>query len=51
MELRDDPERDDLDRLSRRYFGKRYPNRELRCLDAVMEVERWHAFGDPGSQK
>lgn len=51
IELRDDPELADLDRLSQRYFGKRYPNRELRCLSAVMDVERWHSFGDPGGQK
>jgi PPOX class probable F420-dependent enzyme len=50
VELRDDPGLADLDRLSRRYFGKRYPNRELECISAVMEVERWHSFGDPGSQ-
>jgi PPOX class probable F420-dependent enzyme len=50
IELRDDPELADLDRLSQRYFGKRYPNRELRCLSAVVEVERWHSFGDPGDQ-
>jgi hypothetical protein len=51
IELRDDPELADLDRLSRRYFGKRYPNRELRCISAVMEVERWHSFGDPAGQR
>ena len=51
IELRDDPELADLDRLSLRYFGKRYPNRELRCISAVMEVERWHSFGDPGAKK
>jgi PPOX class probable F420-dependent enzyme len=50
IELRDDPELVDLDRLSRRYFGKRYPNRDLRCISAVTTVERWHSFGDPGSQ-
>jgi hypothetical protein len=50
-ELRDDPELADLDRLSLRYFGKRYPNRELRCVSAVMDVERWHSFGDPGGRK
>jgi PPOX class probable F420-dependent enzyme len=51
IELRDDAELADLDRLSLRYFGKRYPNRDLRCISAVMEVERWHSFGDPGAGK
>jgi PPOX class probable F420-dependent enzyme len=51
VELRDDPALADLDRMSRRYFGKRYPKRELECVSAVMEVERWHSFGDPGSQR
>jgi PPOX class probable F420-dependent enzyme len=51
IELRDDLELADLDRLSQRYFGKRYPNRQLRCISAVMEVERWHAFGDPAGQR
>lgn len=47
VELRDDADLADLDRLARRYWGKDYPKRELRCVTALAEVERWHAWGRP----
>jgi PPOX class probable F420-dependent enzyme len=48
VELRDDEGLADLDRLSLRYWGELYPKRELRCVTALVEVARWHAWGDAG---
>lgn len=47
VELRDDAGLADLDRLAQRYWGKAYPKRELRCVTALVEVQRWHAWGRP----
>lgn len=48
IELRDDPQLADLDRLSMRYYGSSYPKRGLDCVTALVRVERWHAWGNPG---
>ena len=50
-ELRDDVDLADLDRLSLRYWGTLYPKRELRCVTALIEVGRWHAWGNPGARR
>ena len=49
VELRDDPDLADLDRLSTRYDGEPYPDRDFRCVSAIVEVERWHTWGTPGA--
>ena len=38
VEIRDDPDLADLDRLSLRYDGRPYPKRHLRCVSAIVEV-------------
>jgi PPOX class probable F420-dependent enzyme len=48
-QMRDDTGLADLDRLSQRYYGHPYPKRELDCVTVLMSVERWHAWGEPGS--
>jgi PPOX class probable F420-dependent enzyme len=45
--LRDDPDLADLDDLSRRYWGKPYPKRHLRCTTALVEITQWRIWGDP----
>ncbi|WP_084964856.1 pyridoxamine 5'-phosphate oxidase family protein [Thermoactinospora rubra] len=47
IRLREDRDLADLDRLSMRYWAKPYPKRELECVTAIVQVERWHAWGDP----
>jgi PPOX class probable F420-dependent enzyme len=49
VEIRDDPDLADLDRLSVRYDGVPYPDRDLRCVSVLFEIERWHTWGSPGS--
>jgi PPOX class probable F420-dependent enzyme len=49
VEIRDDPDFVDVDRLSMRYSGKPYEPRDWSSVAVVVEVERWHTWGDPGS--
>ena len=42
VELRDDDEFADIDRLSQRYRGGPYWNRERKRITALIEPERWH---------
>jgi PPOX class probable F420-dependent enzyme len=44
VSLEDDPDLRDIDRLSVRYLGEPYPDRERRRVSAWIEVEQWHAW-------
>jgi PPOX class probable F420-dependent enzyme len=43
-ELWDDPDLKVMDRLSMRYMGEPWPEREP-CVSALVEIERWHTYG------
>lgn len=43
--LVDDPELVDIDRLSRHYGDRPYPDRESPRVSAWMTIERWHGWG------
>ncbi|MBV9091195.1 MAG: PPOX class F420-dependent oxidoreductase [Mycobacteriaceae bacterium] len=45
LELVDDQDHREIDRLSRHYTGKPYPDRESPRVSASMVVERWHGWG------
>jgi PPOX class probable F420-dependent enzyme len=45
VEIADDPDLADIDRLSRHYGGDAYPNRERDRVSAWIEVESWHGWG------
>jgi|SRR5581483_10527111 len=47
--LRHDEELADIDRLSQRYWGKPFPDRDARFLTALVEIMGWHTFGNPGA--
>lgn len=49
VEFRDDTNLKDLDMLSTRYTGQPYPKRHLTCVSVLIEIERWHSWGDPGA--
>ncbi len=49
VEIRDDPDFADTDRLSIRYEGKPYEERDFTSVSVLVEVERWHTWGDPGA--
>ena len=44
VELKDDPDLVDIDRLAVRYFGERYPFRENGRVTAWIEIDRYHAW-------
>ena len=45
VEMADDPDLADIDRLSQHYTGKPYANRERRRVSAWIEVDSWHGWG------
>lgn len=45
VELREDPELTDIDRLANHYLGQQYPQRERGRVSAWIEVDRWHGWG------
>lgn len=46
VEWRDDEDLADIDRLSRHYRGRDYPNRRRGRVSALVDVHRWHAWGN-----
>lgn len=44
VELKDDSDLRDIDRLAVRYMGEQYPVRDRRRVTAWIEIERWHAW-------
>ena len=44
IETWDDPALEVMDRLSMRYTGEPWPERE-ECVSALVEIERWHTYG------
>jgi PPOX class probable F420-dependent enzyme len=48
VEMRDDTELADIDRLATHYTGKPYAVRDRGRVSAWIEVERWHGWGAAG---
>lgn len=44
VSIEDDPDLVDIDRLSMRYYGRPFSNREQKRLSAWIEIERWHGW-------
>lgn len=49
VEIRDDPDFVDVDRFAQRYWGKPYEPRDWTSVTVVVEIDRWHTFGDPAA--
>ncbi|MFS8204079.1 PPOX class F420-dependent oxidoreductase [Streptomyces sp. CWNU-52B] len=45
FELHDDEGLADIDRISRHYTGKPYPDRVRARVSAWVEIDRWHGWG------
>lgn len=45
VEMADDPDLEDIDRLAVHYTGGRYRNRDNGRVSAWIEVDRWHGWG------
>jgi PPOX class probable F420-dependent enzyme len=48
VDLADDPELVDIDRLSRRYTGRPYRRRDARRVSAWIQPTRWHGWRGSG---
>jgi PPOX class probable F420-dependent enzyme len=46
VDIREDKGLADIDRISTHYAGGPYPERERARFTAVMEIERWHGWGE-----
>ena len=49
VEVVDDPDLADIDRLSRHYTGRPYPVRDRARVSARVRVDRWHGWGAAAS--
>lgn len=45
VEMQDDEDLTDIDRLSHHYRGRPYPQRDRGRVSAWIEVDRWHGWG------
>lgn len=45
VQLVDDPDLVDIDRLSQHYTGRPYPTRDRRRVSAWIEIDSWHGWG------
>ncbi|WP_159618958.1 TIGR03618 family F420-dependent PPOX class oxidoreductase [Ruania rhizosphaerae] len=45
VEIHDDEELVDIDRLSRHYGGNPYPVRDRARVSVLVELDRWHGWG------
>jgi len=48
VEMRDDEDLADIDRLSKHYGGGPYRMRDRARVSAWIEIDRWHGWGDAG---
>jgi PPOX class probable F420-dependent enzyme len=45
-ELTDDEDKSGIDRIARHYTGRAYPDRQRGRVNAWIEVDRWHGWGN-----
>ncbi len=50
VEITEDSDFSFVDRLAGHYTGAPYPNHDVPGFILRVEIDRWHAFGDPGSR-
>jgi PPOX class probable F420-dependent enzyme len=48
VDMADDDNLEGIDRLSRHYRGREYPERRRGRVNAWVEVDRWHGWGQVG---
>ncbi|MBL1096706.1 PPOX class F420-dependent oxidoreductase [Streptomyces coffeae] len=46
VELREDTDLADIDRLARHYIGQDYPQRDRARVSAWIGIDRWHGWGE-----
>ena len=50
VEVRDDTGLADIDRLSQQYLGEPYEDRSYDGISVLVEIDRWHTWGDPARE-
>jgi PPOX class probable F420-dependent enzyme len=50
VEFREDDDLADIDGLSQRYEGVPYEDRDYRGMTVVVEIDRWHTWGNPAAE-
>jgi PPOX class probable F420-dependent enzyme len=50
VEFREDDDLADIDGLSQRYEGVPYEDRDYRGTTVVVEIDRWHTWGNPAAE-
>jgi len=50
VEFRSDDDLADIDTLSQHYEGVPYEDRDYRGMTVLVEIDRWHTWGDPAAQ-
>ena len=50
VEFRDDEDLADIDGLSHHYLGEPYEDRAYTGVSVLVEIDRWHKWGDPARE-
>ena len=50
VEVREDTDLRDIDGLSRHYLGEPYEDRSYNGVTVMVEIDRWHTWGDPAGE-
>jgi PPOX class probable F420-dependent enzyme len=50
VEIREDKDLADIDRLSQHYLGEPYEDRDYNGITVLVEVDRYHTWGDPAAE-
>jgi hypothetical protein len=50
VEFREDADLADIDGLSNRYLGVPYEDRSYDGITVVVEIDRYHTWGDPAHE-
>jgi PPOX class probable F420-dependent enzyme len=50
VEIREDLDLVDIDALSQRYLEEPYEDRSYNGVSVLVEIERWHTWGDPAGE-
>lgn len=50
VEFREDPALVDIDRLSWHYLGEPYEDRDYGGVSVLVEIDRFHTWGDPAAE-
>jgi Pyridoxamine 5'-phosphate oxidase len=50
VDFREDADLADIDGLSQQYLGEPYEDRSYEGISVLVEIDRWHTWGDPAAE-